>query len=295
MIASAKATLEKLDLLPGNTALLCLPTRYIAGKMMIVRCLVGNLKLIAREPRGNPIKDLRRHIDFSALVPFQLHNILNSTEELTRLNQFKAILIGGGPLSGLIENRCLNLKPAIYHTYGMTETSTHIALRRINGPNRSVLFETLPGIYITTDSRNCLVIQGDVTGGDKLVTNDVVELYSEKQFRWLGRFDHIINSGGIKIIPEELENKISELFRGSEFEYNYFISGVDDQKLGQKVILVIESKAHQVNLDKIKSILKDRLSKHELPKEIYAIHPFIFTESGKIDRIATFNRIKLKN
>ena len=291
METSAKSTLRLFKLNPGDTVLLCLPAKYIAGKMMIVRSLVGNLKLIVREPTGNPLEGISESIDFTAMIPLQLSRILESDEDMERLNLLRTILVGGGGIKKHIEKKCTDLGSEIYHTYGMTETATHIAIRRINGLYRSDYYKTLPGIKISTDSRNCLIVQGEVTEGKELITNDVIKLHGKTEFKWIGRIDQVINTGGIKIIPEELEEKISVILTEAGIDFNFFISGIPDERLGHKIIMAVESLEPLGNIKEIHQAINSGLSKYELPREIYTVHPFLYTQSGKIDRNATVKSI----
>ncbi|NJL12500.1 MAG: AMP-binding protein [Microscillaceae bacterium] len=226
MVASARASTEALQLFPPLRALLCLNAAYIGGKMMLVRAMEGGWALEVVAPTGQPFRALQKvyqwpeeavlpslralRLEFAALVPLQLQNILEDPLDFRpALNQMRALIVGGAPVSPLLEQACQSLSVPVYSTYGMTETVSHVALRRINASPPQDYFETLPGIEIQTNAEDCLCIKGAVTRHEWLVTRDQAALLSPQRFRWLGRADHVINSGGIKIFPEKLENAIS--------------------------------------------------------------------------------------
>lgn len=291
MIASAQLTQQALQLQPGDTALVCLDTEFIAGKMMIVRSLVADMKIMAVNPALNPFRELPvdASIDFTALVPYQLHEILQSFQA-HRLNSIKNILVGGAALSGETRKNLSKFSSRIYATYGMTETVSHIALQAINGPLASEYFALLPGITINVDDRGCLEISAPYLG-EKVVTNDIVEIKNASKFKWLGRADNIINSGGIKIIPEKIEAEIQKLFNRLKIENRFFLSSISDPALGNKLILLIEGNLPPWVIENIKLSLQENLSRHEIPKEYYANIDFVLTKNGKINRAETTRKI----
>ena len=275
MIASAKMTGTFFNFSADSTLCLALSPETIGGKMMLVRAMVFNLKLIVVKPSRNPIEQLDEVIDFIALVPMQMNQILiESKEKLLLLNK---ILLGGAPVSNdLIENLA-HCKSAVYESFGMTETMSHFAIRSLNQPKTDV-FNCLPGVSI--DSENGLLSLSIPTLGiQHLKTTDEIEQVGENQFRWLGRRDFAINSGGLKFHPEQLEQKISHLF-----ETRFFFAGEPDKELGQRIVLFVE--AEKLEQDQIESI-KNSLEKYENPKHIYFIDTFVETQSGKINRIKT--------
>jgi o-succinylbenzoate---CoA ligase len=276
MVHSAVATGNFFNLHPQDKALLCLPPRYIAGKMMIVRALIIGLELEILTPSSH-LDDLLpdRIFDFVALVPLQAENSLD------KLHQFKKIIIGGAKVSDDLANKLRGINSEIYETYGMTETITHIAAKKIG----EEYFNTLEHVNITVDNRNCLVINALSISEENIITNDIVEIYSEKQFKWLGRYDNVINSGGIKLFPEQIETKLA-----SKIANRFFIAGKPDVVLGSKVILVIEG-----NEQIVSSTIFDSLDKFEKPKEVHFVSEFIETETNKINRIQTLDKIKLQN
>ncbi len=278
MIQSALMTSDYFHLKAGQNALLCLSADYIAGKMMIVRALVLGLNLIIVEPRSMPLSKLNNEmIHFAAMVPLQLHQILLESS----LNQIQTLIVGGGAVSQQLRAAVKNIQTKVYATYGMTETLSHIAIMPLNGSQTS--YQTLKGIEITQDERECLVIRAPHCEKE-LVTNDRVIIHSKNKFQLLGRVDNIINTGGIKIHPEEVEQKLDY----SNLARRFFISSRPDKKLENKIILLIEgSELTASEKDKLNHHIKNNLSKFERPKEIYFIKKFIETPTGKIQRKAT--------
>ncbi len=208
--SSAHLTAKAIGLQKNDTSLICLDTRYIAGIMMIVRSLETSMNMIIVEPSSNPLEKVEEDdtIDFTALVPLQLETILKSPQR-EKLNKIKNTLIGGAALNPKTIKELEGLPCSFFATYGMTETLSHIALQKLNGKNAQDFFEVLPGITITKDERGCLVINAPHISVDPVITNDLVELFGSSQFRWLGRVDTIINTGGVKVIPEKIEATIS--------------------------------------------------------------------------------------
>ncbi|WP_298765084.1 AMP-binding protein [uncultured Polaribacter sp.] len=285
MINSALATGEFFNLKPKTTALLCLPTKYIAGKMMLVRALTLGWHLDIINANTKPLKNNNKIYDFSAMVPLQVEN------SLEKLNAIKQLIVGGGLVSCQLQKKLQNCSTKVFATYGMTETITHIAVKQLNNFNtiyKTAFYKTLPNTTIYVDERSCLVIKNEKVTNTVIFTNDVVQLTSNNQFEWLGRYDNVINSGGIKLQPEKIEEKLSEII-----QHRFFVAGIKDAILGEKLILIIESAV--ANLPKN---IKDKisaaniLSKFEIPKAIYFINTFIETETGKIQRKATLEQIK---
>ncbi len=237
MAASAKLTGGFLKLQKGNKALLCLPVDFIAGKMMIIRAFVLGLDLVPVEPSGNPLKGINEGFDFAAMTPLQVFNIMNEKNRIDKLNKIENLIIGGGEISPELESKLAPLNNNIFHTYGMTETITHIALRKINGKNKDEGFMAMKNVWFEQDERDCLIIHAPHISNEKTITNDIVKLKSKTEFEFIGRYDNVINSGGIKIIPEIIEKKLRAFI-----DQRLFIYGKSDEKLGQKIVLVIEGK-----------------------------------------------------
>lgn len=284
---SASRTRDALGLTPQDTALVCLDTKYIAGKMMLVRALEGNMKIIAIEPSSNPLEKISTDTrpTFGAFVPLQLHEMLNHPGSARLLNQFKVIIVGGASIDAQLESEIKKLTCAVYATYGMTETVSHIALQKLNGPDADDHFTTLPGIKISPDERGCLVIELPEFN-EKIITNDIVEIISPTTFRWLGRYDNVINSGGFKITPERIEKFLASVFQDLTVKRSYFIGSIPDVLLGQKLFLAVEG--FPVSAEKkILLAMKHHLHPYEIPKKVFYIREFIRTETGKINRIKT--------
>lgn len=287
---SAEMTIGALGLERGDTALVCLNINYIAGKMMLARALVGNMKIVATEPTSNPLLKTKEHFDFTALVPFQLEAILKSDEHLEQINKGKAILIGGAAISQSLQKIIkLKIKVPLYATYGMTETISHIALQRLNGLSQQQHFKLLPGIKIHLDKRECLTIEAPYLN-EKIITNDLVKIVGEDEFVWLGRYDNIINTGGIKVLPEEIESVIQKLLASNNIEQLFFIAGVPDNLLGLRIVLIVEGDIDQ-NWVNILIMLKQSFSKYVIPKQILNLKKFIYTKTEKIDRSACLQLI----
>lgn len=289
MIASARMTQAALGLEEGETALVCLDTKYIAGQMMLVRSLVIGLNIIAVSPSANPFEsiDTNQKVDFIALVPYQLQAILD--ESPNRLDTVRIAIIGGAPVAASLRERLTAVKCAIYATYGMTETLTHIGLMQLNGDNSQDYFTTLPDVEIQKDDRGCLIIRTSFLTGP-ITTNDLVELNLPNEFKWLGRWDNVINTGGVKVIPEKIEKQIEGIFRSLNITPRFFIAGRPDLHLGLKISLVIEGKPFNEDVQRhLQSEMKRLLDKYEIPKEIKFLEKFVQTETGKINRPKTIH------
>jgi O-succinylbenzoic acid--CoA ligase len=273
---SARRTLTALNLDENDTAFVCLDTKYIAGKMMLVRGLEANMKIIAVEPSADPLKNAHEPVSFAALVPLQLQEILKQSDSIQKLNGMKAVIIGGGAANTSLQKEITKLTCSVYATYGMTETVSHIALQCLNGPNAADYFTILPGIKIQTDKRGCLVI-GLPEFSNPIVTNDLVETISTNQFRWLGRFDNVINSGGFKISPEKIEKELENILPDRAF----FMTGILDERLGEKLVLIVEGLHREVNFSRL------RIHPYEVPKDVIFVPEFVRTQTGKINREKT--------
>ncbi|MDX1904135.1 MAG: AMP-binding protein, partial [Thermonemataceae bacterium] len=244
MEASVKMSQKAFNWQGGEKALLSLPTQFIGGKMMLVRAMMLDWHIYLQESSANPFAHLSEPFDFLSFTPYQIQNILEkSPEKVFLLNQAKNIILGGASLSNNLENIIQNtLQSPVYHTYAMTETLSHIAIRRINGNNNSEWFEVLEGVKIRLDNRQCLCITSPSTEYKELISNDLAEIKQERYFKVLGRVDNIINSGGIKISLESIEKVAEEIWEDLKLSYRYFCAGIADEYLGQKLVLVVECK-----------------------------------------------------
>jgi O-succinylbenzoic acid--CoA ligase len=273
LIASAKNTVDFFELKENEIAMLCLPIQYIAGKMMIVRAFVVGLNLKLIQPSGTPDFSGLGNIDFCAMVPMQATNLL----EQKSWPEIKTLILGGAETNRELSEKLQKVKTKVFETYGMAETCSHIALKRINGKQAQDFFTVLPEIKIKTDERDCLVISAPFLN-ENIITNDCVEIVFENSFRWLGRIDNIINSGGIKIQPEILEKKIAEILQKT-----CAIISEPDEILGQKVVLIIETSVPE-NPNKIIQKLSPFFDKKLLPKAVRFIDELPRNKSFKIDR-----------
>lgn len=274
---SAQMTGEFFQFQPHQTALLCLPAKYIAGKMMLVRAIIWQLDLRYIEPLID-LQIPKTPIHFGAMTPQQVER------NLEKLDLISQLIIGGAPISSSLEKSILNINPTCFATYGMTETVSHIALRKIEPGNEN--YNILPRITVSTDARKCLVIDAPSLLDEKITTNDLVAIITPNSFQWLGRVDHVINSGGVKISPEIVERSISNYLSKP-----FFIAGIEDSQWGQRVTLLIESA--EFDLGPLKSQLKEALSKFENPTSIHFLPQFARTGNGKIQRKETL-RLLLK-
>ena len=280
MIASARETLNFFKLQPGSSALLCLPIKYIAAKMMVVRSEAGKLNLYCIEPSGYPVSHLTPALDFAAFTPAQFASILATDEGRTFASGIKQVLLGGGTIPSSLEEKVRNLTTTVWHSYGMTETMSHVALRRVNGSGASHLFYPMKGVEMSLTQENCLKITAPHLGVYNLVTNDVATLNSDGGFVILGRKDNVINSGGVKLFPEKIEQKIEPLLK-----VPFYVTAKLDPKYGTVPLLMIESEQWtEEHLNNFRKELQLRLERIEIPKEIAFDAHFQRTESGKIIR-----------
>lgn len=279
MSASARKTLTYFGLEPDNNVLLCLPADYIAGKMMIVRAIVGKLNLILAEPSIDPWRNLNTSIDFVPIVPMQLKLLVEYPEKHHLL---KTILVGGAPVDPMLEKQANKMLSPVFHSYGMTETLTHVAIRRINGVEASNYYRAMDGVTFDVSDEDQLIINTDILP-KPLQTNDVTELVDSKRFVWIGRADYVINSGGVKIFPEHIGNKIGDII-----PQPFVVVGLPDPILGSKVVLVIEGKPCRDNEAMLQAV-KAKLQRFEAPKEIHFLSRFPRTISGKIKRKEVIN------
>lgn len=296
--SSARKTIKLLNLQPGDTTLVCLNTEYIAGMMMLARGFMAELQMIIVEPISNPMKLVPEGMlfDFASFVPMQLQKILQDTpENIPMLNHMKGILIGGAPVNFNLQRQLQQLTVPVYHTYGMTETASHVALRLLNGPDAAEYYEVLENINLGFDNRGCLTIQGDVTNNELIVTNDLVELLTPTRFRWIGRVDNTINSGGVKVQSEIVEVAVAEALADMDPMPRFFVTSQPDELLGEHVILVLETEPFtEADEKELKSRIKPLLKKFERPKKYYYCPTFTETATGKVSRQRTLRKLGLE-
>lgn len=272
MLISAKATCDFLDLKEGDSALLCLNPSTIGGKMMIVRSIERNLNLTIVEPSANPLQNVNGTFDFCAMVPYQVQNSLKDIEKIRKL------IIGGAPSSSELRKSLNETKCKAYQTFGMTETISHFALADLS--NEEIVYQTLSGVTISEENDN-LIVNCPAIGVHNLKTNDSVKILNQNEFVWLGRTDFVINSGGVKLHPEVIEDKLYNLIASP-----FFLTGIADEKWGEKLVLCVQSN------EKLKYKKSDftSLDSYETPKEIWLFSQFIETASGKINRLKTIEQ-----
>lgn len=276
---SAKATIAFFNLPPGTRALLCLSAEYIAGKMMLVRAMAGGWNLHIVPAEKNPLEKIKDSYDFTAMVPYQVFHSLNE------LNRVKKIIIGGGGIPKNLENELQNCHAELFATYGMTETISHVAIRPVNGKNKTDVFTALPEVNFSQNETGCLQIEAPKIAEKTIETNDVVQLLSPVSFRFLGRKDNIINSGGIKIFPESVEAVLSGFLK-----IPFFIASEKDEALGERLILLAECESSEKILNLEKAL--QALPSSRRPKKIYCLPEFVYTETEKIQRKATLEKLK---
>lgn len=275
--ASARTTISYFDLAPGDSVLLSLPTQFIAGKLQVVRAFEGGLNLITVPPSSHPLDKLEVPVDFAAFTPQQVFG------SYQKLSLVKKLIVGGGAISQELEEKLQAVDSQIYATYGMTETITHIAVRSVNKP-RLAYFEALEGVTFSQNEDDCLVISAPHIGVENLKTNDIVDLVGSRKFQFVGRLDNVINSGGIKLFPEKIEKKLS-----AKLSAPFFISSLPDEKLGEQLVLVIESESEIKNLQQL---LSATLKRFEKPRKVLYTQHFERTETDKIQRSKTMKNIK---
>ena len=317
MLNSARITCDFLGLKPGDSALLCMSLDYIAGKMVVVRSIERHLHLISVSPSGHPLKnidlkdvngkDVNGEITFAAMVPMQVYNTLQVPEERERLTHFRHLIIGGGAIDASLEKelQALSGNIAIWSTYGMTETLSHIALRRINGAEASEWYQPFDSVKISQTDEGCLVIDAPLVCAETLVTNDIVEIepyiynkvenhnkVEKTRFRIKGRKDNVICSGGIKIQIEEVEE-----FLKPHLEKPFMLAKKKDEKFGEIAVLLSEDKEIKTVEATIRRLLSDEKTsgesektsnhkkhKYGIPREFRYVEHLPLTETGKPKR-----------
>ena len=296
MLNSARITCDFLGLKPGDSALLCMSLDYIAGKMVVVRSIERHLHLISVPPSGHPLKDVDEEITFAAMVPMQVYNTLQVPEERERLSRIRHLIIGGGAIDAALEQELQSLPGdiAIWSTYGMTETLSHIALRRINGDEASEWYQPFDSVRISQTEEGCLVIDAPQVCAETLVTNDIVEIepyiynkVEKLRFRIKGRKDNVICSGGIKIQIEEVETLLKP-----HLEKPFMLAKKKDEKFGEIAVLLSEDediKKVEATVRRLLSDESEKSSDHKkykywIPKEFRYVEHLPLTETGKPKR-----------
>ena len=291
--ASARRTGDFFDLGPGDRALVCLNCEYIGGLMMLVRGLERNMYLTIVEPHADPFAYVaaEAEFDFAAFVPLQLKAVL-AAGHAPRLNRMKSLLVGGAPADATLQQELRPLTVPVLLTYGMTETCSHVALRRLNGPEASPHYRVLSGIAAAQDERGCLTLRGDVTDDQLIVTNDQVNLLDAHTFEWLGRADFVINSGGVKVPAEKVELVLDVALAEIGESRRCFVAGQPDERLGQAVTAFIEGPPLSAPVEQqLLGLLAERLGRYEQPRQLRYVPAFQTTATGKLDRPGTLRSL----
>jgi O-succinylbenzoic acid--CoA ligase len=283
--ASARLTGTTLGIGAGTTALVCLNINFIAGVMMLVRGMELNWELTIVEPSSNPLRLTEESsFDFIAMAPMQLASILSDEITTDKLATVGKILLGGAPVSASLLKQIEKLNSEVYLSYGMTETVSHVALRRLNGVGASEEFKALDEVVLGTDRRGSLWVSGPMTDGEVIQTNDLVNL---------GRADSIINSGGVKIQLEKIDNVTEQVLDELSYTFQFFNWYELDEKLGQKLILIIRENDADFDVNRLIGAISKRVSAYEVPKHVYFAGEFELTASGKVDKIATCKKLNI--
>lgn len=280
MMQSALLTCNFLGLKAGDTAFLCMNLRYIGAMMVVVRSLVFSLDLTVRPASGNPLSSVVTPFDFAAMVPLQVFNSLGDPIERERLKHIRLLIIGGGAIDNRLLEQLSSFPNAIYSTYGMTETLSHIALRRLNGSEATTRYIPFDHIRLSTAADDTLIIDAPTICKAVLHTNDVVRLYEDGSFEVLGRKDNVINSGGIKIQIEQDE----ELLK-SVITHPFAITSIPDERLGEAVVLLVE-RINDNEYTGLQNRMKAILPQFHCPKYICSVDRLPMAGNGKIDRKA---------
>jgi len=282
MVNSAIATGDFFNLEPGDTALDCLPSHYIAGKMMLVRAMILGLEIDHVEPSAHPIFDYEKQYDFCAMIPLQLKHTINYTHNI------KTIIVGGSKVTQPLLERITSSSSRFYETYGMTETVTHVAVKRLTSKasEGETFFNALPNVTFSQDEHQCLIVHAPKLVDVPLTTTDIVDLKTSTSFELLGRFDNVINSGGIKLFPEQIEDKLQPVI-----DERFIVAGEPDDALGERLVLIVEDPRDSVDSIANRIRFIKGLTKYEVPKHIYTVDKFVETVNGKIQRAETIKSV----
>lgn len=282
MMESARLTVNFLDLQPKDTALLCMPLQYIAGKMVVVRSLVAGLNLLPVTPCSRPLQYLETAPDFAAMVPLQVYTSIQNPRDKELLRQIRHLIIGGGAIDRTLGEELRDFPHAVWSTYGMTETLSHIALRRLNGPEATDWYTPFNDVQISLSPEGTLTIDAPQVCPLSLVTNDLTEFNDRGQFRILGRRDNTINTGGVKVQTEEIEAQLKPLT-----ELPFAITSVPDPKLGERIVILIQtSGGQQLQPEEFAQLTEaiSHLPRYWQPRQVIPVPELPLTGTGKPDR-----------
>lgn len=287
MRASAEITIEALHLQRNTEALLCLPANKIAGMMMLVRSIEAGMNLTCIKPDTVPSKHIgNTHFDFAAFTAMQFNGSIQTEAGLNAMKRISKIIMGGEQIRMSDVELISKMPNEVYSTFGMTETISHIALKKLSGKKQDKHYHVLQGVSVAADEKSCLVIDAPALNVHHLATNDVVEIISKQEFDWLGRNDFVINSGGVKIHPEVVERKIADGFRG-----DFFVTGREDAETGEHVAVVLAMNAgYTTDFEKLQEALF-ALDPFELPREILLADKFEYAGNGKLKRVASLAHV----
>ena len=276
MLASARITCDFLGLKKGDTALLCMPLDYIAGKMVVVRCIERDMRIINVKPSGHPLREIEEIPTFAAMVPMQVFNSMQVPEECDKLRRIKHLIIGGGAVDADMARELRSFPNAVWSTYGMTETLSHIALRRLSGKNADEYYTPFDSVNISLADDGCLIINAPEVCGHELKTNDIAEISADgRRFRIIGRKDNVIDSGGIKLHIEDIEAKLKP-----HLNCPFIITKKPDSKFGEIVVMLVCSD----DISSVRNVCCDVLTQYECPKVFHSVNEIPTTETGKPSR-----------
>ena len=271
MMQSAQLTCSFLGLKEGDSALLCMSLKYIAGKMMVIRALVAGLDLYLAEPSGNPLRNIDKPFNFVAMIPMQVYNSLTSVEEMKRIKAVKNLIIGGGAIDRELRDKLKSFPNNVYSTYGMTETLSHIAMQKLSGEDTSGSYMPFESVSLSLSEDSALIIDAPLVATERLYTNDIAQIHTDGSFNIIGRRDNIINSGGIKIQIEEVEQQLQPYA-----DRPFAITSLPNPKFGEIVVLVVEGHMDEQAFA--------ALPEYHRPKRVIHIDAIPLTETGKVNR-----------
>lgn len=271
---SALRTIAALGLQEGNSALLAMPVKYIAGQMMLVRSFAGGLPLVAVAPSSHPFAGMHEAPDFAALTPMQVYESLKDKHEASLLRRTLCLIVGGGSISPELAGLLRSFPHPVYSTYGMTETLSHVALRRLNGPSASDWYTPLSGVEITLSERGTLCVYAPDVCDRRLETNDLAEVLDNGCFRILGRVDNVVVSGGLKLHIEDLEQQLTPFL-----DLPFGLTSVPDKSLGEALVLLYEGDENQA--ERLKETCRLHLDKYTVPRHYLPVVTLPKTETGK--------------
>ena len=281
MMNSAMLTVSFLHLKRGDTALLCMPLQYIAGKMVVVRALVAGLDLIPVTPCGHPLQGIDQPLAFGACIPMQVYNSMQDPIERGRLESIRHLIIGGGAIDPDMGEALKTFPNDVWSTYGMTETLSHIALRKLNGPDASEWYTPFEHVTLSQSEEGTLIIDAPLVCPERLITNDIIQLNEAGQFRIIGRKDNTINTGGVKVQIEQVENALKPLL-----PLPFFITSAPDVKFGERVVLLVQTPSASLSDKEEEAIGKaiGQLPPYWRPKQTVPVNALPLTGTGKPDR-----------